>query len=330
MKSVKRQRSARAVALKTNKTRHDNTLYSRLNHNEDGCIIIIMQRLHEDDLVGHVLGQEDWVHLNLPALAEERQIFDINAAWVKPYRITREIGDALHPERQSVAYLINMRDNVIGKHQFAAQFQQSPAPLGGGIVKFEWFRRYDELPEKDLTRCLQSWDTASKAGENNDFSVCTTWHQYKNRIYLVNIFRKKLEYPELLKEVQRQAELYNPNIVLIEDKGSGIQLAQELKRLKLPVQSINPELDKATRMQVQTPKIETGNVYIPEEAHWLHDFENEVTRFPRGKFDDQIDSMSQALAWIHERNRRVVGFSKKHMEDIARQSRRPRRPDMRW
>jgi len=277
----------------------NNTLYSRLNDKKEGCIIIVMQRLHEDDLVGHVLKQEEWTELVLPAIAEEYQEITVDPKFIKPYKIIRNPGDALHFARENIEKLEHIKNNIIGSYNFASQYQQRPAPLGGGLIKLNWFSRYSELPQKNPYRIVQSWDTASKIGELNDYSVCTTWYEYNNAYYIVDILRLKLEFPELKKMINFQAERYKPNAIIIEDKGSGIQLIQDLKQeTKLSIIPFMPDGDKATRMIGQTPKIESGRVFIPEKSSWLQDFEHEMAQFPNGKHDDQIDSMSQALQWL--------------------------------
>ena len=119
-----------------------NILYSRLNDKRSGAIVIIMQRLHEDDLVGHVLGQEQWEVVSFPAIAEADEVHKIETIW-GPQCFTRRLGEALHPAREPLAVLENIR-RTIGEYNFAGQYQQSPAPLGGGLVKTEWFKRYDE------------------------------------------------------------------------------------------------------------------------------------------------------------------------------------------
>ena len=150
------------------------TLYSRLNDKRTGAIVIIMQRLHEDDLVGHVLSQEPWEVVSFPAIAETDEEHRIDTIW-GPRCFTRQRGEALHPERESLETLHHLR-RTLGEYHFAAQYQQSPAPLGGGLVKIEWFKRYrdSDKPER-FDRVVQSWDTANKATELSDFSVCTTW-----------------------------------------------------------------------------------------------------------------------------------------------------------
>src|SRR4029077_4947790 len=150
------------------------TLYSPVNDKRSGTIFTIMQRLHEDDLVGHVLAQEPWEVLSFPAIAEADEQHQIETIWgAQCY--TRHLGEALHPAREPLTTLDRIR-RTIGEYNFAGQYQQSPAPLGGGLVKAEWFKRYreKERPER-FERIVQSWDTANKATELSDFSVCTTW-----------------------------------------------------------------------------------------------------------------------------------------------------------
>ncbi len=280
---------------------YDNTLRSRLNSKRDGAIIIIMQRLHEDDLVGHVLGHEQWDVVNFPAIAETNEIHRIETIY-GPVQYSRAIGDVLHPERESMEVLRQLRA-VLGEYNFASQYQQSPAPLGGGMVKESWFKRYadNERPES-FDQIIQSWDTANKPSELSDYSVCTTWGIKENRIYLLNVVRKRLGYPELKREVRGQALLYGPSVILIEDKSSGTQLIQELVEEGLyNVHRFKPEYDKVMRLHAQTAAIENGFVYLPREAHWLAEYLHELMTFPRSKYDDQTDSTSQALAWLKQR-----------------------------
>ena len=124
----------------------DHTLYSRLNDKQNGCLIIIMQRLHEDDLVGHVLEQEHWDHVRLPAIAEEDETHIIRSLYHSRI-VHRKAGEALHPEREPLELLEHLR-RTTGKYNFSGQYQQNPSPLGGGMVKAKWFKYY--LPEKSL------------------------------------------------------------------------------------------------------------------------------------------------------------------------------------
>src|SRR5215831_3821195 len=276
----------------------DHTLYSRLNDKRHGAIIIIMQRLHEDDLVGHVLAQEPWEAVSFPAIAETDEEHRIETIWGSQ-AFTRRQGDALHPDREPLEVLDRIRV-TIGEYNFAGQYQQSPAPLGGGLVKADWFKRYreDELPER-FDRVVQSWDTANKATELSDFSVCTTWGVKDKNLFLLAVFRRRLEYPALKRAVREQQELFGANVMLIEDKASGTQLIQELVDEGChAVTRYEPTCDKIMRLHAQTALIENGFVHIPETASWLDAYLHEMTVFPNGKHDDQVDSTAQFLEWF--------------------------------
>jgi predicted phage terminase large subunit-like protein len=274
------------------------TLYSRLNDKRSGAIVIIMQRLHEDDLVGHVVAQEAWEVLSFPAIAESDEVHEIETIW-GPQRFRRRHGEALHPDREPLETLDRIR-RTVGEYNFAGQYQQSPAPLGGGLVKAEWFKRYRESqrPER-FDRIVQSWDTANKATELSDFSVCTTWGVKGKDLFLLGLFRQRLEYPALKRAVREQQRLFDANEVLIEDKASGTQLIQELIADGCHgVTRYEPKCDKIMRLHAQTGVIENGFVYIPETAPWLAEFLHEMTVFPKGKHDDQVDSTAQFLDWF--------------------------------
>jgi predicted phage terminase large subunit-like protein len=279
----------------------DHTLISRLNDKRNGCIILIMQRLHEDDLVGHVLKQGDWKVLKFPAIAEENETQSVQTAYGKK-TFSRQIGEALHPEREPLEVLATMRETQ-GEYNFAGQYQQAPAPLGGGMIKTHWFKVYrpEELP-KQFELVVQSWDTANKSSELNDYSVCTTWGMVQKNLYLLYVLRKRMEYPELRRVVKEHARTYKARNVVIEDKASGTQLIQDLCADGIHgVTRYNAKLDKVMRMHSVTSTIENGFVYIPEKADWLPQYMHEMAVFPNGKYDDQVDSTSQALDWAKDR-----------------------------
>ena len=206
---------------------YDHTLYSRLNDKRHGAIVIIMQRLHEDDLVGHVLAQEAWEVLRFPAIAEADEVHEIETIWgPRCFRAVRArpctpTASRSKPSTASAGRSANTTS--------PASISNRPAPLGGGLVKAEWFKRYgeNERPER-FDRIVQSWDTANKATELSDFSVCTTWGVKGKDLFLLGVFRRRLEYPALKRAVREQQSLFDANVVLIEDKASGTQLIQEL------------------------------------------------------------------------------------------------------
>ena len=214
----------------------------------------------------------------------------------------------MHPDREPLETLDRIR-RTIGEYNFAGQYQQSPAPLGGGLVKAEWFKRYGEKdrPER-FDRIVQSWDTANKATELSDFSVCTTWGVKGKDLFLIGLFRRRLEYPALKRAVREQQSLFNANVVLIEDKASGTQLIQELiAEGCYAVTRYEPTTEKTMRMNAQTAMIENGFVRIPETAPWLAEYLHEMTVFPNGKHDDR--SIQPRSSWNGSKSRSRVRAS---------------------
>ena len=284
-----------AIRRSTNQA-YENTFLSRRNDPATCGTVIVMQRLHEDDFVGHVLGLGgDWEVLNLPAVAEEDEAYAYETCMGR-FVYRRKEGVALHPARVPMAEL-NLIRTQMGEAVWASQYMQRPAPAGGGLVKTDWFKRYGpaDLPT-EFSRVVQSWDTASTIAQWSDYSVCTTWGINDRRIYLLNVFRKRLLYPDLKRAVVEQMEIHRANEVFIEDHASGTALIQDLRKDGFgKVQGRKPQGDKQMRMANQTAQIENGMVYIPAEAPWLAEYLHELTVFPNGKYDDQVDSTSQAL-----------------------------------
>jgi predicted phage terminase large subunit-like protein len=270
------------------------TLLSRLDDKRAGAIIIVMQRVHMDDLTGFVTSQSDeWEVLNLPAIAEVDDVIPISDT--KGHR--RRVGEALSPVREPLSVLKNMKVQL-GSDAFSAQYQQMPVPPGGAMIKRHWIKRYEKPPlQRERSLILQSWDTANKGGPANDFSVCTTWFiSHDRRWYLLDVWRKRVDYPELKTAVRILASEHAANRVLVEDAGAGIALVQELLGEVEGILAVKSGLDKITRMSVVSAKFESGLVSLPERAPWLAEFEAELFAFPGSRHDDQCDSVSQALA----------------------------------
>ena len=292
------------IRTKTNDW-YGSTLYSRLNDKNNGKIVVIMQRLHDEDFTGYLLNTDDsFKHISLPAIAEKDEEWQLEKGV-----IIRKKGEALHPERESLDKLLYAK-NQMGEYAFAGQYQQNPAPLEGGFIKKKWFKFYNKLElipniknRKIKGQIIQSWDSASKINELNDYSVCLTFFITDDKeFYLIDCYRAKLEFPELVKKVQ---ELYNyakekyehSVTVMMEDKASGTQVIQYLKEKGLYLEKILPEYDKQTRLRNITHLIENGNCMFPDDnPDWWLDFEQELLRFPNAKHDDQCDALSQALS----------------------------------
>ena len=277
----------------------DNTLRSRLNNQETGAIIIVMQRLHADDLVAHVQESEPWDVLSFPVIAEE----DKSYRFQTPYgwkQVRRKAGEILQPALFSRDSL-EVHRRGMNDYNFVAQYQQNPQPESGIIVKREWLKFYDpdEKPNR-FDQILQSWDTANKDTELANFSVCTTWGIKDRSLYLLDVFRRRMDFPELKRSIVDLAKRYRATIVLIEDMASGTSLIQELRADNFSIAQPAPKLEgnKVMRLHAQTAKIEGGFVLFPKEAPWLDTYLRELLSFPNAKNDDQVDSTVFALAWI--------------------------------
>ncbi len=295
---------------------YGNTLLSRLDDKRNGKILAIMQRTHLNDLTGHLLETDPSFQLiKMPALAAEDETWSIATPFGVPRIVKRPIGEALHPERESVDDLRRIKSTA-GSYTFASQYQQAPECLGGNIIRREWLHTYSapELYEQVRTRRLnlglgQSWDTASKAGEDNDYSVCITYaHDYCKRVWGLDVFRAKLEFPALLMTAERLIEecaqkykLLNPYLsdVLIEEMNSGVGMGQTLQiKFGEQIKFVKPVQDKATRLKSVSHLLENGTCLFPDDnPAWWPDFERELLQFPNGRHDDQCDALSQLLMY---------------------------------
>jgi predicted phage terminase large subunit-like protein len=294
----------------------DNTLYTRLNDKRTGRIILIMQRLHEDDLVGHVVKLEPWTVIRFPAIAEQDETHVVQTPY-GPKTFERRAGEPLHLEREPLEVLNHIRE-ALGEYNFAGQYQQSPAPLGGGMVKAAWFETYPTELHLNFEQVFQSWDTANKPGELSDYSVCTTWGLKDKHLYLIHVYRKRVGYPDLRRAVLEQSAAFNATTILIEDRASGTQLIQELVSDGVhAVQKYEPSMDKVMRLHSVTGMMENGFIHIPDKASWLGEFLHELTTFPNGKHDDQADSTSQALDWFKQQSTRQYTVSEALKQYVA-------------
>ena len=314
----------------------DQTLVSRLNNRKKGVIVLVMHRLHLEDLTGHLLSKPKviWHHICLPMISENKEtIYSIkkpahpvpviqitttrrlcNESWIPascaaPAVIlySRVEGQLLYPfyGGKEEAEMIKAE---LGSYAFAAQYQQNPLPLSSGIIKLEWLKRYRNFPD-DFSHVTQSWDTAVSTSNASNFSVCTTWAKVGNKFYLLDVYRAKLEYPKLKEQVLSLAARWTPHAILIEAKTSGQQLVQELKASSdLPIIEIVPHDDKLARFHQIVPTIESGKVFLPHQTIWLNDFEYEILMFPEAHHNDQVDSTVQYLQWMRESTSRVAAI----------------------
>jgi predicted phage terminase large subunit-like protein len=274
----------------------DSTFRSRLNDPERGVIVIIAQRLHERDLIGHVLESEPntWVNLTLPMIAEtdEEIVFPVSGRI-----IPRKAGDLLHPARFPAKWCEKQK-NIIGSYLWSSQYQQRPGVLGGAVFQKKWFREYTNLPEKNI-RTILSLDTAYSIKRTADLSVASVWVAQEGKFYLAWVWRERCEYPRLKYMTQELYDTWAPDTILIEEKGSGQSLLQSLQQeTSLPVIGVPAVGDKISRGHSTTALFESGRIFFPKDASWLPTFLHELELFPAGAHDDQVDSLTQALLYL--------------------------------
>jgi len=278
---------------------YHNTLYPRLDSKADDAIIVVMQRLHEDDLVGSLLKEGEWHHLNFPAIAEVEEKIALGGGRVH----IRRRGDVLHPQREPIASLEQTRAGM-GSIDFAAQYQQAPVPVGGNMINWAWLRTYDLAPSIEPTdRIIVSWDTALSPKEFSSYSACVTVLARGDAIYVLDVWRLQIDYPDLRRQVIALHQRWKPASarysLLIENKGSGMSLIQDLNGVEqiYPI-PVDPKGDKAMRMYAHTAKFEAGAIHVPKRAPWLDAFRHELLAFPAGRTNDQVDALSQALTYL--------------------------------
>ena len=274
-------------------------LRTRLKPN--GFIVLINTRWHEDDVSGRILpktydGESGWI---TASDGEEWYVVCLQAqAEHHDDPLGRAPGEWLWTDWFSVDHWTRER-RVQGERNWSALYQQRPKPAEGSLIKRAWVERYD-TPPAEFLRIVQSWDTAYKDNQVNDPSVCSTWGETRQGWFLLDVFKERMQYPVLKREVNRLTQRWQPHAVLIEDKASGQSLIQELRgQFACPVIAIDPGGEsKLNRLVAVSSLFEARLVHLPREAPWLMDYESEVFGYPLTTHDDQVDSTSQALSYL--------------------------------
>lgn len=298
---------------------YGSTLYSRLNDKATGKILLVMQRLHQDDLSGHLLDAgNQFKVIKLPVIATDDESWIVkNRISGKTRVITRAKGELLHSERENMDVVMGIK-NSMGEYAFVAQYQQDPCPPEGGIIKESWLKYYtmaqgEAIDPIKYCRIFLSWDTANKTGPQNAYSACcvvlVTRESNRYKYYLLDVVRGKWEMPDLIKQVQM---LYNKwkyekgglqfVRLLIEDKASGTQLIQMLSAqrdrhgCRFMIEPIKPNTDKVSRLIGASAYIENGTLRFPQEPQpWWPEFKKELLGFPNSKYKDQVDALTQCI-----------------------------------
>lgn len=282
------------------------SLMTRFDKPAEGRMVVVMQRLHQDDLIGRLLADGGWTILEMPGEFSNRQTFDLGNGAQRTY----EPGHLLFPERFDAAALEQLKFDL-GEPAFNAQILQRPVPPGGSLFKLKHFQRYEVLPSY-FESIVQSWDPAFVDNETAAFSVCTTWGILGRKLYLIDVFRKRLEFHQVEPAIISLREKFGATAVVLEVSGVGRLIGNALLKREWTrtwMQPVDPKVGKVERAIAQTPKLERKRVYLPHAAAWLETFENEVAAFPMSKYADQVDSMVHFLGFLDARNRWTINLT---------------------
>ncbi|CAK8162415.1 conserved hypothetical protein [Candidatus Xenohaliotis californiensis] len=262
---------------------------TRINNRKKGVVVLIMQRLDQNDLSGVLLKKCGWESLSLPLVSKKDCSIAIDS---KIYK--RKAGELLHESYQDAEVVHKLRQEV-GSYNFAAQYQQDPIMNYDGLFKKFWIKYYKVI-DCPMGRVVLSWDTASGVNNKGDFSVCSVWIESNSCFYLLDVYRERLDYPSIKSRVLFLAKKWSAVTVLIENKSSGMQLIQELKN-DINIVPITPVGGKMDRFRKCLAIFEMGQVLLPENVDWAECLLDELLSFPCGTHDDQIDSITQYLIW---------------------------------
>ena len=294
----------------------DQAMQTRLNDPKTGAFIIIMQRVHEKDLTGHILANSNnWNHLCLPARYEiEHPSISYSSIGFEDPR--KKEGDLLWPERIGDDTLSEL-ENSLGVYASAGQLQQRPMAKGGTILKEEWWREWEEEDLPNITYVIQSWDTAYSTKEKSSYSARTTWGVFqKNNQWnaiIIDCWFDRVSYPDLRREAQDAYNTYEPDAVLIEKKASGQSLLQDLRMAGVPVLAYSPDRDKEARAHAASALLEDGRIWYPGGKKWAKDVINICSAFPAGENDDIVDTCTQA--WLRLRKQWFLTHSEDFEEE---------------
>jgi len=275
----------------------DQKFSTRLDDKERGIIIIIMQRLHTNDLTGHCLEQGDWEHLKVPCEAHEKTtiIFPISGK-----KIVRKEGEILHPAREDRKALAKQKKSL-GSYGYASQYQQLPSPREGGILKRHYWQRYNVLPTR-FEEIIDSWDFSFKKLTDSSMVCGTVWGRVKANKYLIHLVMRKMGFADSLKAILNMRVLY-PKIErsIVEDKANGSAIIETAKNSITGILAFNPQGSKEERAAAIEPQCESGNVFLPTKEFASFDVQayiDNLANFPNAKYSDDVDSTTMALLYM--------------------------------
>jgi predicted phage terminase large subunit-like protein len=267
------------------------TLLSRADDKKAARIVLVMQRVHQDDLAGYLQEQGGFEVLNLPAIAQRDETYYLGDGRI----YDRQKGELLHPEHEPAHVLAELKREM-GPIAFSAQYQQSPIPPGGAIIKRKWLTPYDDISAQSGDRIIMSWDIALSEAETGDYSACVVLLRREEVFYILEVIRGRFPFDRLKRKVMEVKRRYGSSTLLIEDSPISRGLIQSLCEQSINVTPYKPDTDKQARVIAQTDLFAGGSVRFPRRAAWLEDFTAELLAFP-GRHDDQVDALTQGLAW---------------------------------
>lgn len=297
---------------------HDQTWTTRRNDPNTSTMTIIMQRLHEKDLAGHVIEKGGWTHLCLPAEYEPKHPFvtppgvEIRDGLVLRGDERTEPGELLWGSHVGEDVIEELQ-GLLGSYGYSGQYQQRPTPAEGGIFKRAWWRFYDPdtIPRLGLSRVYTTWDTALKEKTSSDYTVGIAWGEAGPNRYVLRLVRGRWNLPE----VKRQAVEMHRYLVeevlaeaaaqhYMENAAMGPDLMAALRQIVPGVTKLTADVDKVSRAHAVTPLIEAGNVFLPGVAaadgsgydpastpDWVQGLVEECSAFPNGANDDRVDAL---------------------------------------
>ena len=299
--------NSKAAREAVNVTWYAQSFANRLNDLRVGTRCIIAQRLHHEDLIGHVLATEPnlWEHLMIPMQFEPARRFTTLLGWTDPRVAENEL---MFAERFPIEIVAQERQRL-GNSAFAGQLQQRPVAAEGELFKRGCLQM---LTPDALPRCSQiviSLDTAFSEKQTADYSVAIVMGQHERGVVILDIVRGRYAYPQLKAISIELAAKWRPSAVIVENKASGQSLVQSLRQeTSLPVRAIEVDRDKVSRAHSCTATWESGRVFAPIGATWLEDFEWELYSFPKAPHDDQTDAFVQALRYLTASTSGWIGF----------------------
>jgi len=311
----------------------------RLDDPIASAIVVIMQRLHEDDVAGALLEAGlGYDHLMLPMRYDPLRAAPTRIGFVDP---REEAGELLFPDRFPEE-VVDRDERALGPYATAGQFQQEPMPRGGGVIKREWWQLWDKPAYPPMTHIVASLDTAYTTKAENDFSALTIWGIYSadpvaremmmpdgtvtraysehgSRIMLMAAWAERLELHDLVQKTVQTCKKFKVDTLLIENKASGYSVAQELRRLfaweDWSVKLVDPKgQDKLARLYSVQHLFSESMVFAPDRS-WADQVITQTSVFPRGKHDDLVDTVSQALRHVRE-----IGVLERNEERMAEMS----------